>query len=404
MRKQTLYTLLAAVSATTGWQAQATGISDDVIRIGFITDMSGVYSDYDGSAGAEAIRMAIEDAGGKVDGRKVEVLVADHQNKADIASAKAREWFDKEKLDVLFGGTNSAASVAMSAVAAEKKKLFISTGAGTSALTNEHCSPYTIQYTYSTSGLAKGTGAAVVKNGGDKWFFITADYTFGHALEQETSTVVKDAGGQVVGAVRVPLGQADFSSFMLQAQSTQANILGLANAGGDFVNAIKTAAEFGLNRSMNPVGLTVFMLDIHTLGLDVTQDMYFTVPWFWNQSSEATEWSSRIEKKINRKPTYIQAGDYSATRAYLDAVAATGTDDADTVMSWLKAHPVNDFFVKDGVIREDGRMMNGMTLLQVKKPSESKGPWDYHRVVASLPAEDIYGPLDESTCRYLKRS
>src|SRR5690606_7507291 len=270
MKKTSFSLLLTTAFAASSAQAANVGISDDVIRIGFITDMSGVYSDYDGSAGAEAIRMAIADAGGSINGKKIELLVADHQNKADVASAKAREWFDSQKLDVLFGGTNSAASLAMSVVAASKQKLFISTGAGTSALTNEHCNPYTIQYTYSTSGLAKGTGSAVVNNGGDKWSFSTTDYTFGHALEQETSNVVKQAGGEVVGAVRVPLGLADFSSFMLQAQSSGAKILGLANAGGDFVNAIKAAAEFGLHQTMTPVGLTVFMLDIHPLRLDVT--------------------------------------------------------------------------------------------------------------------------------------
>ncbi|NYT79201.1 ABC transporter substrate-binding protein [Alcaligenaceae bacterium] len=404
MKKRQMCVLLGTVFAAYGMQALAADISDDVIRIGFITDMSGVYSDYDGAAGAEAIRMAIEDAGGNIKGKKIELLVADHQNKADVASAKAREWFDSNKLDVLFGGTNSAASLAMSAVAAEKKKLFISTGAGTSALTNEQCNPYTVQYTYSTSALAKGTGAAVVKNGGDSWFFITTDYTFGHALERETSEVVEAAGGKVLGKVRVPLALSDFSSFMLQAQSSGAKILGLANAGGDFVNAIKTASEFGLNATMNPVGLTVFVLDIHTLGLDVTQGMYFTTPWHWNQSEEATAWSKRFEEKNQRMPTYIQASDYSAAQAYLKGVGATGTDDADTIMAWLKANPVNDFFVQNGVIREDGRMMNDMTLLQVKKPSESSGPWDYHTAISKLPAEDIYGPLSESSCKFVKKS
>lgn len=403
MKKRYLCALVSTIFAAHGMQAWAEGISDDVIRIGFITDMSGVYSDYDGAAGAEAIRMAIEDAGGSIDGKKIELLVADHQNKADVASAKAREWFDSNRLDVLFGGTNSAASLAMSAVAAEKEKLFISTGAGTSALTNEQCNPYTIQYTYSTSALAKGTGAAVVKNGGDTWFFVTTDYTFGHALERETSEVVKEAGGEVLGTVRVPLALSDFSSFMLQAQGSGAKILGLANAGGDFVNAIKTASEFGLNDTMNPVGLTVFLLDIHTLGLDVTQGMYFTTPWHWNQSEEATAWSNRFEEKIQRKPTYIQASNYSAVQAYLKGVVETGTDDATTVMAWLKANPVNDFFVDNGVIREDGRMMNDMTLLQAKKPSESTGPWDYHTAISTLSAEDIYGPLSESTCKFVNK-
>ena len=404
MKKTNLSLLLATLFSAGSAMAANPGISDDVIRIGFITDMSGVYSDYDGSAGAEAIRMAIEDAGGNINGKKIELLVADHQNKADIAAAKAREWFDSEKIDLLIGGTNSATSLAMSVVAESKKKPFISTGAGTSALTNEHCSPYTVQYTYSTNALARGTGAAVVKNGGDKWFFITTDYNYGHALEQDTSAVVKAAGGQVMGAVRVPLALTDFSSFMLQAQSSGANILGLANAGGDFVTSVKAASEFGIQQTMNPVGLTVYMLDIHALGLDVTQGMYFTTPWHWNQSEEATAWSNRFDEKIKRKPTYLQAGDYSATANYLKAVSETGTDDGDTIMAWLKANPVNDLFVKNGVIREDGRMMNDMTLLQVKTPAESKGPWDYHKVIAKLPAEEVYGPLSESTCPYLKKS
>lgn len=404
MKIRNICLIVGGALATMGIQASAQGVSDDVIRIGFITDMSGVYSDYDGPAGAEAIRMAIEDAGGSVNGKKIELLVADHTNRADVASARAREWFDTENLDVLIGGTNSAAALAMSTVAAEKEKLFISAGAGTSALTNEQCSPYTIQYTYSTNGLAKGTGQAVVENGGDTWFFITTDYTFGHALESETSEVVKESGGQVLGSVSVPLGLSDFSSFILQAQSSGAKILGLANAGGDFVNSISTAAEFGLTQTMNPVGLTVFMLDIHALGLDVTQGMYFTTPWHWNQSDEATEWSDRFDERIGRKPTYIQAGDYSAVTHYLKAVAETGTDNSDTIMEWLKANPVNDFFVENGVIREDGRMMNAMTLLQVKSPSESTGPWDYHTAITQISAEEIYGPLSDSTCPYLENS
>ncbi len=404
MKVRNLCLMVAGALAAVGAQASAQGISDDVIRIGFITDMSGVYSDYDGPAGAEAIRMAIEDAGGNINGKKIELLVADHQNKADIASSRAREWFDTQNLDLLIGGTNSAAGLAMSAVAAEKKKLFISAGAGTSALTNEHCSPYTIQYTYSTSGLAKGTGAAVVKAGGDSWFFITTDYTFGHALERETGSVVEAAGGKVVNAVRVPLGLADFSSFILQAQSSGAKILGLANAGGDFVNSIQAASDFGLTKTMNPVGMTVFMQDIHSLGLEVTQGMYFTTPWHWNQSEEATQWSAKFEERVGRKPSYIQAGDYSAATAFLKGVAETGTDDSDTIMAWLKANPVNDFFVTNGVVRDDGRMMNGMSLLQVKTPEESSGPWDYHKVISTLSAEEIYGPLSDSTCAFVKKS
>ncbi|MDN5843552.1 MAG: ABC transporter substrate-binding protein [Alcaligenaceae bacterium] len=385
--------------AATG--ALADGVSDGIIRIGFITDMSGVYADGDGPGGAEAIRMAIADAGGEVAGHKIELLVADSQNKADVSSALARNWIDTKKLDLLIGGTNSAASLAMSAVAAQKKRLFITSGAGASAFTNEHCNPYTIQYTYSTSGLARGTGSAVVGQGGTSWFFITTDYTFGHELERDTSAVVERSGGKVLGAVRTPLGVPDFSSFMLQAQASGAKVLALANAGRDLINSLKTAVEFGLTQTMTPVALTGTLLDIHALGLELTQGMYFSVPWYWNKNQASEAWSRRYEKKIGRIPTYGQAGDYSAAAAYLNAVRQTGTDRSETVMAWLKSHPVNDFFVQNGVIREDGRMMNDMTLLQVKKPSESTGTWDYHKAVATIPAEEAYGPLSESTCAYV---
>lgn len=382
--------------------AQAAGISDNVIRIGFITDMSGVYADGDGPGGAHAIRMAIADAGGQINGHPVELLVADSRNKADVSSALARDWFDNQKLDLLIGGTSSAASLAMSAVAAEKKKPFITSGAGSSAFTNDQCNPYTIQYTYSTRGLARGTGAAVVREGGSSWFFLTTDYTFGHELEHDTAAVVKASGGTVLGSVRTPLGTPDFSSFLLQAQNSGAKVLALANATADFVNSLKTAVEFGLTRTMIPVGLTATLLDIHALGLEVTQGMYFTVPWYWNKNPDSEAWSKRYLKDIGRMPTYGQAGDYSAATSYLKAVSQAGTDDADTIMAWLKSHPVNDFFVDHGVIRADGRMMNDMTLLQVKTPAESTGPWDLHKVAAVIPAETAYGTLDESTCPMLK--
>lgn len=404
MRKTFLLSTLATTLGSLSLGSHAADISDDVIRIGFITDMSGVYADADGPAGAEAIRMAIKDAGGEIDGKKIELLTADHQNKADVASARARQWFDQEGVDLLIGGSNSAANLAMSALANEKKKIFITTGAGAPSLTNEQCNPYTIQYAYSTTALAKGTGTAVVENGGTSWFFITTDYTFGHALEDETSKVVEAAGGDVKGSVRVPLGASDFSSFVLQAQSSGAKILGLANAGGDFVNSVKAAADFGLNESMNMAGLLVFMLDIHSLGLEVTQGMYFTLPWYWNKSDETKQWSARFEEQFNRKPTYVQAADYSAAKAYIQAVSETGTDDSDTVMKWLKSNKINDMFVEDGYVREDGRMMNDMFLLQVKKPSESTGPWDYHNEIARIPAEVVYGPLSDSTCEFVNNN
>jgi branched-chain amino acid transport system substrate-binding protein len=383
--------------------AHAAGISDDVIRIGFVTDLSGVYSDIDGKGGIEAIRMAIEDAGGSIDGKKIELLYADHQNKADVASSRAREWFDQQKIDVLIGGTNSATSLAMAAVAAEKHKPFIAIGAGASDLTNSQCTPYTVHYAYDTVALARGTGSAVVKDGGKSWFFLTADYAFGQALERDTAKVVKDGGGEVKGQVRAPLGASDFSSFLLQAQSSKAQILGLANAGGDTINSIKAANEFGVTKSMKMAGLLVFINDIDSLGLEATQHMYLTDSWYWNQSDASREWSKRFESKIGRKPSSLQAGDYSAVSFYLKGVKASGTDDADTIMKWMKSNKVDDMYAKGGYVREDGRMVHDMYLMQVKTPKESKGRWDYYNVVATLPGDEVYTKLSESTCKLVKK-
>lgn len=386
-----------------GLPAQAQGISGDVIRIGFITDMSGVYSDIDGPAGVEAIRMAIADAGGEINGKKIELVTADHQNKADIASSRAREWFDQEGLDLLVGGTNSATNLAMAAVAAEKKKPFISIGAGASDLTNAQCTPYTVHYAYDTVALARGTGSAVVKDGGKSWFFLTADYAFGHALERDTIAVVKKAGGEVKGTVRAPLATSDFSSFLLQAQASGAQILGLANAGGDTINSIKAANEFGVTQTMKMAGLLIFINDIHSLGLQATQNMYLTDSWYWNQSPEARAWSEKFEAKVKRKPSSLQAADYSAVAFYLNGVKATGTDDGDALMKWMKSNKINDFYAKDGYIRPDGRMVHEMYLMQVKTPQESKGPWDYYKVVAKLPGEDVFTQPEESGCKLIKK-
>ena len=402
-----LHTITAALAMAglgfAGAPAQAQGISDDVIRIGFITDMSGVYSDIDGKAGLEAIRMAIEDFGGNVNGKKIEVLSADHQNKADVASARAREWFDQQKVDVIIGGTNSATSLAMAAVAAEKKKPLIAIGAGASDLTNAQCSPYTVHYAYDTVALARGTGSAVVKDGGKSWFFLTADYAFGHALERDTMAVVKAAGGEVKGQVRAPLGASDFSSFLLQAQSSKAQILGLANAGGDTINSIKAANEFGVTKTMKMAGLLVFINDVHSLGLEATQGMYLTDGWYWDQSDASRAWSKKFEAKVGRKPSMLQAGDYSSVTFYLNGVKATGTDDADALMKWMKSNKINDFFTQGGYVREDGRMIHDMYLMQVKTPAESKAPWDYYKVVATLPGDEVYTKLSESTCKLVKK-
>lgn len=393
--------LVSACALCLSYGAQAQ-ISGDTIKIGMITDMSGLYTDIDGAGGAEAIKMAIADAGGAIAGKKVEFISADHQNKADIAASKAREWFDQQGVDMLIGGTNSGASLAMAKVAAEKKKVFISIGAGSARLTNEECTPYTVHYAYDTIALARGTGGAIVKQGGKNWYFLTADYAFGQSLEKDTADVVKSAGGKVLGAVKHPLSASDFSSFLLQAQSSDAQILGLANAGGDAVNAIKAANEFGITKKMKLAGLLIFINDIHSLGLNLTQGMYLTDGWYWDQNDDTRAWSKRYFAKMKKEPSMLQAADYSAAAQYLKAVKATGTDDADKVMAWLKANKVNDMFAKNGVIRPDGRMVHDMYLMEVKKPSESKYPWDYYKVVATIPGDQAYATKAETKCSLWK--
>jgi len=383
--------------AATGAQAQ------EKVKIGFVTDLSSLYADLEGKGGATAIQMAIDDFGGKVLGQPIELLTADHQNKADIAASKAREWIDTAGVTMVFGGTNSGVALATAKVAEEKKRVYFNNGAGSSVLTNEQCSPYTIHYAYDTVALAKGTGAAVVDRGGKSWFFLTADYAFGHALERDTMAVVKAAGGEVKGQVRAPLGASDFSSFLLQAQASKAQILGLANAGGDTINAIKAANEFGVTKTMKMAGLLVFINDVHALGLQATQGMYLTDGWYWDQSDASRAWSKKFEAKVGRKPSMLQAGDYSALSFYLNAVKATGTDDGDAVMKWMKSNKVNDFFAQGGYVREDGRMIHDMYLMQVKTPAESKGPWDYYKVVATLPGDEVYTKLSESTCKLVKK-
>ncbi len=379
----------------------ATAHAQDKVRIGFTTDMSSLYSDVDGKNGALAIQMAIDDFGGKVLGKPVELLTADHQNKADIAASKAREWFDTQKLDAMIGGTNSGTALATAKVAEEKKKVYIVNGAGSSALTNDACSPYTVHYAYDTVALAKGTGGAVVKQGGKDWFFLTADYAFGHALETDTGNVVKGAGGNVKGAVRAPLNTSDFSSFLLQAQSSGAKILGLANAGGDTIASIKAASEFGINKTMKLAGLLMFITDIHSLGLKDTQGMYLTDSWYWDKDDASRAFAKKFFDKTKSMPTSIHAANYSAASTYLKAVAAAKTTDSDKVMEQLKSMEINDFFGK-GRIRPDGRYVHDMYLLEVKKPSESKQPWDYMKVAATLPGDTVFTTKADSKCKLWK--
>ncbi|RCW71460.1 ABC transporter substrate-binding protein [Pseudorhodoferax soli] len=393
--QRTLLALCAGLACAAGAQAQ---ISDDAVRIGFVSDMSGLYRDYDGPAGAEAVRMAIADMGGMVNGRKIELLTVDHQNKADIAAAKAREWFDVNKLDMLIGGVGSGAAIAMAGVAAEKKRPYFVVGAGASGLTNEHCSPYTVHYAYDTVAMARGTANAVARSGGKSWFFVTADYAFGTALQADASKTLQANGGTVAGSVKHPLGANDFSSFMLQAQASKAQVLALANAGSDTVNAIKSAAEFGIGKNMQLAGMIITINDVHALGLKTAQGMFLTDSWYWNQSPEARAWARRFFDKHKRMPTSFHAGDYSAALQYLKAVQAAGTDDGDKVMAQLRKTRVNDMFMQNGWLREDGLMVHDMRLVQVKTPAESQEPWDYYKVVQTIAGEAAWTTRAESRC------
>ena len=397
LRAASALTVSALLGLSIAAPAQAQ-ISGDTIKVGIITDMSGLYADIDGPAGVEAIRMAVQAMGGNINGKKIEVLSADHQNKADVAAGKAREWFDTQGLDLLIGGTNSGTNLAMAKVAAEKKKVFIAVGAATSALTNEQCNPYTVHWAYDTVALAKGTGNAVVKAGGKTWFFLQADYAFGAALQADTSAVVKAAGGTIVGTVKHPLSASDFSSFLLQAQASKAQILGMANAGGDTINTIKAANEFGITKTMKLAGLLIFINDIHSLGLKTTQGMYLTDSWYWNRDAETRAWSRQFFEKVKRMPSSIQAGDYSAALNYLQAVKATGSDDADKVLAHMRGAKVNDIFAKGGYIRGDGRMVHDMYLMQVKSPDKSTEPWDYYTVAEVIKGEAAWTTKAESKC------
>ena len=387
--------LIAALAIGFGTAASAQNTGP--VRIGFITDMSSLYADIDGPAGAEMIRWAAQDFGGKVLGRPIEVLSADHQNKADIASTKAREWIDKDGLSMLIGGSNSSAALAMAKVTTEKKRPFFAIGPGSARLTNEDCTPYTVHYAYDTVALAKVAGAALVKAGNKSWFFLTADYAFGYSLEADAATVVKANGGTVVGAVRHPLNASDFSSFLLQAQASKAQILGFANAGGDFTNAMKAAKEFGITKTMKVVGLLGVINDVHSLGLANTEGLQLADSWYWNQDDASRKFAKRFFDKYKRMPSSIQAADYSGATNYLKAVQTAGTTDADTVMRTLKSMKIDDFY-HQGYIRADGRMIHDMYLFEVKSSKESITPWDYFKTVAKVPGEQAFTTVAESKC------
>ena len=405
LKKLSAMVSMAVLSMTAASAFAQSKVSDDVVKIGVLTDLSGLYADISGKGSVEAVKMAVEDFGGKVLGKPIEVISADHQNKADIASTKTREWIDTEKVDLIQNLVTSSTAIAAVKVAAEKKRIAIVNGAASSRLSNEDCTAYSIHYTYDTVALANGTGKAVVKQGGDTWFFLTADYAFGKSLEKDVTEVVKANGGKVLGSVAHPLNSSDFSSFLLQAQSSGAKIIGLANAGGDTINSIKAANEFGVLKSgkQKLAGLLVFISDVHALGLAATQGLYATEGFYWDLNDETRKWSDRFFKRTGKMPTMVQAGDYSSTMHYLKAVQAAGTDNADEVIKKMKSTPVNDFFAKNGVIREDGRMVHDMYLVQVKTPAESKKPWDYYHVRETIPGNEAYRSLANSTCPLIKK-
>ncbi len=390
--------LVMAVSA-----ASAAGLSDGVLKVGVMTDMSGAYSDLCGPGSVVAAQMAIDDFGGKVLGKKIELVSVDHQNKPDIAANKAREWFDTEKVDVITDLPTSSAALAVMEVANQKNKItLISTGASTK-ITNDNCNATNVHWTYDTYALAVGTGKAVVANGGDTWFFITADYAFGHSLENDTAAVVKASGGKVVGDVKAPFPNTDFSSFLMQAQASGAKIIGLANAGADTINSIKQAKEFGITQNQTLAGLLIFITDINSLGLDTAQGMVLTTGFYWDRNDETRAWSKRFRERHKNMPTMGQAGVYSSLMHYFSAVEKAGTDDSAAVMAAMKSMPINDMFAKNGYIRDDGRMVHDMYLVQVKKPAESKGPWDYYKVLRTIPGDEAYMSLDSSTCKLVKK-
>lgn len=393
--------VLAVVAGIAFCLSNLATAADDVIKIGFITDLSGVYADLDGPGGVEAIKLAIADAGGKVGNNKIELLVADHQNKPEIAANKVREWYDQQGVTLVIGGTNSSTALAMAKIAAEKKRVFISAGSGTTRLTNEDCNPYTVQYTYDTVSVARVAATAIVKQGGKSWYFLTTDLAFGHSLEADASATVKANGGTVVGAARHPLAATDFSSLLLLAKSSKAEVLGVAAGGGDLVNIIKGANEFGVTKSMKVATPLMFLTDIHALGLQQAQGLFYTDGWYWDQNDESRKWSKRYFEKMKKMPTMFHAGDYSAATQYLNAVKAVGTD-ADKVMSHLKQTKINDTLFKNGVIRPDGRMVHDMYLMQVKSPAESKYPWDYAKLIQTVPGDQVFMSKAESKCALWK--
>lgn len=398
--------LIAAATILTmsvGAGAQTVTISDGVVKIGVLTDMSGQFSHESGEGAVTAIKMAVEDFGGKVLGKPIEVVVADHQNKPDTASALARKWFDVEKVDMIGNLINSSIALTVSGLAKDKNRIAIINGSGSSRLTGDACTPNSIHYSYDTYALARGTGAALAKDGKRSWYFLTADYAFGHALEADTSAVVKAMGGEVVGSTRYPPESFDQSSYLLQAQSSKAQVVALAGSGNVLVNSIKSAQEFGIQQRQTLAGLLVWETDIKALGLAAAQGLVLTNAFYWDRDDETRAWSKRFFDKMKVMPHMGDAGDYSSTMHYLRAVEAAGTDEAQAVMKQMREMPINDFFAKNGRIRDDGRMVHDMYVYEVKKPSDSKGDWDFYKLREVIPGDQAFRPLKDSACPIVKK-
>jgi branched-chain amino acid transport system substrate-binding protein len=392
-----------ALGVSINASAQAGKLANPTLKIGVLTDMSGVYADYGGQGAVTAAKMAIDDFGGKMFGKPIELVSADHQNKPDIAKNVTQQWFDRDGVMATFENLNSGVALAVTALGKEKNRITVVTGAATARLTNDSCQPTSIHYLMDTIALGNVVGKAIVKNGGDSWFFLTADYAFGHSLEKDTGDVVKATGGKVMGAVRHPLNAGDFSSFLLQAQASKAKIVGLANAGGDTVNSIKAASEFGLTKNQNLAALLMLITDVHAIGLNTAQGLYLTEAWYWDLNNDTRAWAKKYEDRMKRKPNSNHASVYSSVMHYLKAAQAAGTDDTAAVMKRMKDTPVNDMFAKNGKIREDGRHVHDMYLFQVKKSSESKAAWDYYHLRGTVSGDDAFQSLEKSGCPALKK-
>jgi branched-chain amino acid transport system substrate-binding protein len=393
------FCVCVSAMALLGGAAQAQ-MSDNVIKIGVLNDRSGLYADLGGEGSAVAARMAAAEFGNAIDGAPIEIIVADHQNKADLGSTIARQWIDTEAVDVIADVPNSAVALAVQGVTSEKNRIFLMSGPATTRLTGDACAPTGFHWMYDTYALAVGTGRAMVEEGGDSWFFITADYAFGHSLEQDTGNIVKEAGGEVLGAVRHPLSTADFSSYLLQAQASGAKVIGLANAGGDTINSIKQAAQFGIVQAGQKLAaLLLFISDVHALGLETAQGLTLTTGFYWDQNDEARAWSEKFKERHGAMPTMVHAGVYSAVRHYLQAVKDAGSDETDTVVEKMRAAPIHDAAIPNGKILENGSIVHDVFLAEVKSPDESKGEWDYYKILRTIPGDQAFLSVEDSGCK-----